>query len=62
MIELLLTLVILIIVIGLVMYLIDLAPIDARFKQMAKVVLIFVLVLIVLMQVVPLVGVGVDLD
>lgn len=62
MIESLIALIILIIVLGIVVFvinmLIDLIPMDGRFKQIAKVLLILVAVLILLMRALPLIGVS----
>lgn len=63
MVESLIALIILIIVLGIVVFvinmLIDLIPMDGRFKQIAKVLLILVAVLILLMRALPLIGVHV---
>lgn len=62
MVESLIALIILIIVLGIVVFvinmLIDLIPMDGRFKQIAKVLLILVAVLILLMRALPLIGVS----
>jgi hypothetical protein len=62
MIESLIALIILIIVLGIVVFvinmLIDLIPMDGRFKQIAKVLLILVAVLILILRALPLVGVS----
>lgn len=62
MVESLIALIILIIVLGIVVFvinmLIDLIPMDSRFKQIAKVLLILVAVLILLMRALPLVGIS----
>ncbi|MEK1930397.1 MAG: hypothetical protein AAAC47_11545 [Pararhizobium sp.] len=61
MIESLIALIILIIVLGIVVFvinmLIDLIPMDGRFKQIAKVLLILVAVLILIARAFPLIGV-----
>lgn len=62
MIETLITLLILIVVLGAVIYLLDLLPIDDRFKQIAKVLVIVVAVILLLLQLVPLVGGFGDID
>lgn len=63
MVESLIALIILIIVLGIVVFLvnmlIDLIPMDGRFKQIAKVLIILVAVLILLMRALPLIGVAV---
>lgn len=63
MIEPLIALLIVIIVAGIVFYLlsiiIDMIPMDANFKQIAKVLLILICVLIVLSRALPLLGVNV---
>jgi hypothetical protein len=63
MVESLIALIILIIVLGIVVFLvnmlIDLIPMDGRFKQIAKVLIILVAVLILLMRALPLIGVSV---
>jgi membrane protease YdiL (CAAX protease family) len=62
MIESLIALIILIIVLGIVVFvinmLIDLIPMDGRFKQIAKVLLILVAVLILILRALPLIGVS----
>jgi hypothetical protein len=62
MIEGLIGLLIAIIVVGivaaLIMYLIDLIPIDGRFKQIAKVLLLLIAVLIILARALPLLGIS----
>ena len=62
MIESLITIIILVIVLGIVVYLInmliDLIPMDPRFKQIAKVLLILVAVLILILRALPLIGVS----
>lgn len=62
MIEGLIALLIAIIVIGIVvaiiMYIIDLIPMDGRFKQIAKVLVMLVACLVLLMKALPLLGVS----
>jgi hypothetical protein len=62
MVAALISLIILIIVVGIVLYLItmllDTLPMDARFKQIAKVLMILVAVLIVLVRALPLLGIA----
>ncbi len=62
MIEGLIGLLIAIIVVGivaaLIMYLIDMIPIDARFKQIAKVLLLLIAVLVILAKALPLLGIS----
>lgn len=62
MISALITLLILIIIVGIVYYvltlLLDMVPMDARFKQIAKVLLLLVCVLVILMRALPLLGVS----
>ncbi len=62
MIEGLIGLLIAIIVVGivaaLIMYLIDMIPIDGRFKQIAKVLLLLIAVLIILARALPLLGIS----
>lgn len=62
MIESLIAPIILIIVLGIVVFvinmLIDLIPMDSRFKQIAKVLLILVAVLIIILRALPLIGVS----
>jgi membrane protease YdiL (CAAX protease family) len=62
MVESLIALIILIIVLGIVVFvinmLIDLIPMDGRFKQIAKVLLILVAVLILIARALPLIGVS----
>jgi hypothetical protein len=62
MVESLIALIILIIVLGIVVFLInmliDLIPMDGRFKQIAKVLLILVAVLILILRALPLIGVS----
>lgn len=62
MVESLIALIILVIVVGIVVFLInmliDLIPMDGRFKQIAKVLIILVAVLITLMRALPLIGVS----
>lgn len=61
MVSTLIGLIVLIIVIGIVVYLlkmlIDLIPMDERFKQIAWVLILLVAVLIILARVLPLLGV-----
>ncbi len=61
MIDTLIGLLILVIVIGIVLYLlmmiIDMLPIEGNFKQIAKVLLILICVLIILARALPLIGV-----
>lgn len=65
MIEALIGLLILIIILGIVLYLcmllVDMIPMDASFKQIAKVLLILVAVLILLARALPLLGIGVHI-
>lgn len=62
MLEGLIGLLIAIIVVGivaaLIMYLIDMIPIDARFKQIAKVLLLLIAVLVILAKALPLLGIS----
>ncbi|MHC2481570.1 hypothetical protein [Rhizobium leguminosarum] len=62
MIESLIAIIILVIVLGIVVFvinmLIDLIPMDGRFKQIAKVLLILVAVLIIILRALPLIGVS----
>lgn len=62
MVEALIGLLILVIVLGIIYYLvsllIDMIPMDGNFKQIAKVLLLLVFVLVLLMRVLPLLGVG----
>jgi hypothetical protein len=46
------------IVAALIMYLIDMIPIDGRFKQIAKVLLLLIAVLIILARALPLLGIS----
>jgi hypothetical protein len=46
------------IVAALIMWLIDLIPIDGRFKQIAKVLLLLIAVLIILAKALPLLGIS----
>lgn len=59
----LIALLVVIIVVGIVAYLIslliDMLPLDGRFKQIAKVLVMLIAVLIVLMRALPLLGVSV---
>lgn len=63
MVEGLIALLIVILVVGIVaaviVYCIDMLPIDARFKQIAKVLVILIAVLIILFRALPLLGVAV---
>lgn len=63
MISALVTLIVLVIVIGIVLYLlnmlIEMLPMDGNFKQIAKILLILVAVLIVLARALPLLGVNI---
>lgn len=63
MISALITLLILIIVVGIVYYLLtlllDMVPMDGKFKQIAKVLLLLVCILVVLMRALPLLGVSI---
>lgn len=62
MIDALIFLIIAIIVVGIVYYLltllIDMIPMDARFQQIAKMLLLLVCVLIILAKALPLLGLG----
>lgn len=62
MIESLISLIILLIVLGIVVFLvnmlIDLIPMDGRFKSIAKVLVILVAVLFLLHRTLPMLGVG----
>lgn len=63
MIEGLIALLVVIIVVGivawLVIYMIDMLPMDARFKQIGRVLVMLIAVLIVLMRALPLLGVSI---
>ena len=63
MISTLIGLLILVIVLGIIVYLltlvIDMLPMDGNFKQIAKVLLILIAVLIVLLRALPLIGVNI---
>jgi hypothetical protein len=63
MIEALISLLIVVIVIGivaaLIVWLIDMLPVDGRFKQIARVLVMVIAVLIILMRALPLLGVSV---
>lgn len=63
MIDGLIGLIIVIVIVGivfwLVAYLLDMVPMDARFKQIAKVLLILVAILIILSRALPMLGVNV---
>ena len=56
-IDLLITLIVVGIVAAIIVYLIDMLPIDGRFKQIARVLVMLVAVLIILMRALPLLGV-----
>ena len=56
-IGLLIALIVVGIVAAIVVYLIDMLPIDGRFKQIARVLVMLVAVLIILMRAFPLLGV-----
>jgi hypothetical protein len=58
-IGLLITLIVVGIVAAIIVYLIDMLPIDARFKQIARVLVMLIAVLIVLLRALPLLGVAV---
>jgi hypothetical protein len=63
MVEALIALVILIIVVGIIAYLmtmlVNMLPIDGRFKQVANILIMLVAVLIILMRALPLLNVGI---
>ena len=63
MIDGLIALLVVIIVVGiiaaLIVYLIDMIPIDARFKQIARILVMVIAVLIILARALPLVGISV---
>jgi hypothetical protein len=63
MIEALISLLIVVIVIGivaaLIVWLIDMLPVDGRFKQIARVLVMVIAVLIILLRALPLLGVSV---
>ena len=63
MVSALIGLIVLVVIVGIVCFLvnllIDMLPMDGRFKQIAKVLIILVAVLIVLMRALPLLGVNV---
>lgn len=63
MVDGLIALLIVIIVVGIVAYLvvmlIDMLPLDARFKQIARVLVMLIAVLIILMRALPLLGISV---
>jgi hypothetical protein len=56
-IDLLITLIVIGVVAAIIVWLIDMLPIDGRFKQVARVLVMLVAVLIVLMRALPLLGV-----
>lgn len=66
MINALIILIVWIVVIGIVAmilsWLIDMLPIDPRFKQIARILLLLVAVLIIIAQALPLLGVSLDAD
>ena len=47
------------IVAAIIIYLIDMIPIDVRFRQIAKVLVMLIAVLVILMRALPLLGVAV---
>lgn len=61
MIEGLIALLVVILVVGivafLIVWLIDMLPIDAKFKQIARILVIVIAILIILMRALPLLGV-----
>jgi hypothetical protein len=57
-ISLLVFILIVCLVAGLVMYLIDLMPIDARLKSVARIVVIIIVILLILMRALPLITVS----
>lgn len=63
MVEGLIALLVVILVVGivaaLIVWLIDMLPIDARFKQMARIIVIVIAILIILLRALPLLGVAV---
>jgi preprotein translocase subunit SecE len=63
MIEALISLLIVVIVVGivaaLIIWLIDMLPVDGRFKQIARVLVMVIAVLIILLRALPLLGVSV---
>lgn len=63
MIEALISLLVVVIVVGLVaaivLYLVEMLPIDGRFKQIARVLVILIALLVVLMRALPLLGIAV---
>lgn len=63
MVEGLIGFLVLIIVVGIVAYLLnmllDMVPMDERFKQVARILLLLIAVLIVLMRALPLLGVSI---
>lgn len=56
--ALLITILVVGIVAWLIVYLIDLLPIDATFKQIARVLVLIIAVLVCLIKALPLLGVG----
>lgn len=63
MVEGLIALLVVILVVGivafLIVWLIDMLPIDARFKQVARVIVIVIAILVILLRALPLLGVAV---
>ena len=57
-ISLLIVVIVVGIVIGLLVYLVDMLPMDAMFKQVARVLLILIAVLIILAKALPMLGVS----
>lgn len=57
--ALLITIVVVGIVAGIIVYCIDLLPIDARFKSIARVLVLLIAVLVILFRALPLLGVSV---
>jgi hypothetical protein len=57
-IGLLITILVMALVLGLIIYLIDVLPIDARFKQIARVAAIVLACLVVIFKALPLIGVA----
>lgn len=58
-IELLIMLIVVGVIAAIVIWLIDMLPIDGRFKQIARVLVMLVAVLILLLRALPLLGVAV---
>lgn len=58
-IGLLVVLIVVGIIAALIIYLIDMLPIDVRFKQIARVLVILIAVLVILMRALPLLGVAI---